>query len=132
MRFILMTMMVSALMTHATAQENNGPSGKWLITSIWQEGKLTEVSGKSWEVDFKKDEGQVGAKICNSMNGKYSVNGKNIKFGSFRSTKMMCPDINFETAIGNAFEEANNFEYNKNQLFLKKGSQVLMVLTMPV
>ena len=132
MRFFLMTMMATALLTHAIAQENNGPAGKWLITSILQEGKLTEVSGKSWEVDFKKDEGQVGAKICNSMGGKYTVDGKNIKFGAFRSTKMMCPDINFETAIGKAFEGANNFEYNKNQLFLKKGSQVLMVLTMPV
>jgi heat shock protein HslJ len=124
--------MAMALVTVTMAQENNGPAGKWLITSVLQEGKLTDVSAKAWEVDFKKAEGEVGAKICNSMGGKYTVTGSKIKFGAMRSTKMMCPDIDYETAIGKAFADSDNFEFDKNRMFLKKGAKVLMTLTMPI
>jgi heat shock protein HslJ len=132
MKQLLMTMLASTLITLGMAQQNDGPDGKWIITSVLMDGKLTDVSEKSWEVAFTKAEGQVGAKICNSMGGKYTVTGKKIKFGAMRSTKMMCPDINYETAIGKAFADADNFEYDKNRMQLKKGDKILMILTMPV
>jgi heat shock protein HslJ len=132
MRFFLMAIAVTTLMNIGMAQENNGPAGKWLITSVLEDGNLSDVSGKAWEVEFRKAEGEVGAKVCNSMSGKYTVTGNKIKFGTMRSTKMMCPDINHETAVGKAFADADNFEYDKNRMLLKKGSKLVMILTMPV
>ncbi len=132
MKLLWMTMLASTLFTIAMAQENNGPAGKWLISSVLMEGKMKDVSEKAWEVEFNKAEGQVGAKICNSMGGKYTVTGNKINFGPMRSTKMMCPDIDYETAIGKAFGDADNFEFDKNRLYIKKGGKLLMVLTMPV
>lgn len=132
MKQILMIMLASTLITLGKAQENPGPAGKWIITSLVLDGKLTDVSGKAWEVDFQKTEGQVGTKICNLMSGKYSVNGNKIRFSAMRSTKMMCPEMNYESAVGKAFSEADHFEIDKNRMLLKKGEQVLMILTMPV
>lgn len=132
MKFFLMTIFATSLMTMGMAQENNGPAGKWLITSVLMEGKLADISAKAWEVEFKKAEGEVGTKICNSMAGKYTVTGNKIKFGAMRSTRMMCPEMEYESAIGKAFSEAESFEYDKNRMILKKGDRILMILTMPV
>lgn len=132
MKQLIITILASTLVTLGMAQQNPAPAGKWQILSIWVDGKMEDVSAKSWEVEFKVTEGQVGAKICNSMGGKYSVTGNKIKFGAMRSTKMMCPEINYETAVGKAFSAAETFEYDKNRMTLKKGEQVLMVLEMPV
>jgi heat shock protein HslJ len=49
-----------------------------------------------------------------------------------RSTRMMCPEMDYESAIGKAFSEAESFEYDKNQMTLKKGDKVLMTFMMPV
>lgn len=132
MKFFLMTIFATTLLTMGMAQENNGPAGKWLIISVLQEGKLTDVSAKAWEVEFKKAEGEVGTKICNSMAGKYTVTGNKIKFGAMRSTRMMCPEMDYESAIGKAFSEAESFEYDKNRMTLKKGVKVLMTFMMPL
>ena len=45
---------------------------------------------------------------------------------------MMCPEKEYESAIGKAFSEAESFEYDKNRMILKKGDRILMILTMPV
>lgn len=128
----MITILTCTLVTLGMAQQNPGPAGKWQIVSVLMDGNMEDVSAKSWEVEFKAADGQVAAKICNSMGGKYSVNGNKIKFGPMRSTKMMCPEINYETAVGKAFSAAETFEYDKNRMTLKKGEQVLMVLEMPV
>lgn len=110
----------------------NAPNGKYILTSLWMDGKLTNVSAKAYEMEFKKDENQVYTKVCNNISGKYTLDGSKIKFGHMRSTRMMCPDMNFETAFNQALEQVDNISYDRAKLHLKKGDQILVTLTMPV
>ncbi len=118
-----------------TAMENrliNAPHGKYILASLWMDGKLTNVSAKAYEMEFKKDENQVYTKICNNISGQYTLDGNKIKFGPMRSTRMMCPDMNFETAFNQALEQVDNISYDKAKLLLKKGNDVLITLIMPM
>jgi heat shock protein HslJ len=106
--------------------------GKWVIAEIMMDGKLADVSGKAWEMEFRTGESAVGVGICNRMGGGYTLDGSKIKFGPMRSTKMMCPDIKYEDAFGKAVMEVDNFSFEKNRMFLKKGNETVIVLYMPV
>jgi heat shock protein HslJ len=114
------------------AANTRSVEGKWVIAEIKVDGKLADVSGKAWEMAFRPAENAMNAKICNSMGGGFTLEGDKIKFGPVRSTKMMCPEIKYEDAFGKAVMEVDNFGFEKNKMFLKKGSETLMVLYMPI
>lgn len=106
--------------------------GKWVIAEIMMDGKLANVSGKAWEMEFRTNENAVGIGICNRMGGGYTLDGSKIKFGPMRSTKMMCEDIRYEDAFGKAVMEVDNYRFERNKMFLKKGNETLIVLYMPI
>jgi heat shock protein HslJ len=108
------------------------PDGKYLLTALLMDGKLTDVSGKAYEVAFRKADSEINTKICNNICGRFTVDGNKIKFGPMRSTRMMCPDMSHENALSQAFAEIDNFSYEKAKLHLKKGDQILVTLIMPV
>jgi heat shock protein HslJ len=110
----------------------NAPNGKYILTALFMDGKLTDVSGKAYEVEFKKSDNQISTKICNITGGQYSLDGNKITFGPLRSTRMMCSDMNYENALSKAFPEIDNFSYDRAKLHLKKGADILITLTMPV
>jgi heat shock protein HslJ len=108
------------------------PEGKWLITSMVINGKLTDVSAKAYEFEFKTAGKQVFTKICNNMSGGYTMEGNTIKFGPMRSTKMLCPETDYESAFSQAIMQVDTVEYERNRMHLKKGNETLLILTMPV
>jgi heat shock protein HslJ len=108
------------------------PHGKYILTSLLIDGKLTNISAKAYEVEFNKDDNQLNTKICNNINGKYTLDGHKIAFGPMRSTRMMCPDMSYENALSKAFTEIDNVSYDRAKLYLKKGDQILVTLIMPI
>nr|MCU0403737.1 META domain-containing protein [Chitinophagaceae bacterium] len=62
----------------------------------------------------------------------YNIEGNQIKFGNMFSTKMMCPDMEYESAFGKAMMQVDNFSFEKNRMLLKKGDEILLVLSIPV
>ena len=103
--------------------------GKWTITFMLMEGKLSDVSDKGYKLEFRTGENRMGAQICNRMGGSYISDGNIIKFGQMFSTKMMCPDMAYETAFGNALMQVNNFSFEENRMLLKNGNDTLMILS---
>jgi heat shock protein HslJ len=129
------TLLAALLSLGAMSQkqtENKSPEGKWIISFLLMEGKLSDISGKAYELEFRMAEGQMGAKMCNSMGGNFTIDGKKMSFGPMRSTKMMCPDFDYETAFGQAIMQVDNFSFEKNRMMVKKGNEILLVLSMPV
>jgi heat shock protein HslJ len=118
--------------TNMEATTSRSPEGKWLITSLVMEGKLTDISAKAFELEFKEAGNQVSTKICNMIRGGYTMEGSNVKFGPMASTKMMCPDMNYEASFNQAIMQVDNIAYERNRMYLKKGNETLIILTMPV
>lgn len=106
--------------------------GKWVVAEIKVDGKLADVSGKAWEMEFRPTENAMNAKICNSMGGGFTLDGDKIKFGPMRSTRMMCPDIKYEDAFGKAVKDVDNYSFERNKMFLKRGSETMIVLYTPI
>lgn len=118
--------------TMNSAMAQRSVEGKWIISAILTSGKLTEVSDKGWEMEFLTAEQMAAAGLCNRMNGGFTLQGNQIKFGPMRSTKMMCPDMDLETAFSKAITEIDNYAFDANRLLLKKGNEILVILSMPV
>ncbi len=108
------------------------PKGKWIITQLMMGGKLSDISARAYEFEFKTEGNQIATKICNATRGGYSISGNKIQFGNLMSTKMMCPDMDYEASFNQAISSVDNFEYDRNKMILKKGTETIMVLSMPV
>lgn len=132
MKLVMTAMAAFMLAMGVNGREMRDPDGNWLISAVMMNGMLTNVSDKPWQMEFRKTEGQVSLKICNRIAGKYSLKNGKIKVGPLLSTKMMCPEMDYEMAISKALQEADSIEFEQQTLKLKKGKAVLMVLTMPV
>lgn len=88
--------------------------GKYLmdmrLNDIWVMQEMTGVVLKKEELNkglpifefHLKDNRFSGHAGCNQMNGSIKVEGNKIKFGPIASTKMACPNMKVEQAVGNA------------------------------
>lgn len=63
----------------------------------------------------------TGSGGCNSMMGGYELmEGNQIKFSGVASTRMACPDMSMEDALGKVFTETDNYAINGKFLMLQK------------
>jgi heat shock protein HslJ len=118
-------------MSQKTVMNDRSPEGKWILKYLQMEGQLQNVAAKAYQIEFSND-GQMSTKICNNIGGKFTITGNSISFGPVRSTKMMCPDMNYESAFNKAIMEADTIEYKGSEMILKKGKEIVMTLYMPV
>lgn len=66
---------------------------------------------------------------CNHISGNYTLEKKNeISFGDVISTKMSCPDLAFEESFISTLGKVTRFTMNGNQILLKRGNEVLLIL----
>lgn len=83
-------------------------NGSWHVVSI--EGEPVNVEGMNLVIDI--DEGKLhGNTGCNIMNGRVEADKdtpNSISFSSIATTRMMCPDIESETRLIVALEEASS------------------------
>lgn len=102
----------------------------WRIIEV--EGKDVEDFGEQhfesiFTLDSKSNDlnGRAG---CNIMTATYQVDKLGqIAISPFASTKMMCPNIELENAVGRAFEKVNSYKVVQGQLLLtdKQGETML-------
>ena len=63
----------------------------------------------------------TGSGGCNSMMGGYELmEGNQIKFSGVASTRMACPDMSMEDALGKVITETDNYAINGKFLMLHK------------
>ncbi|MGV8095479.1 MAG: META domain-containing protein [Mangrovibacterium sp.] len=61
---------------------------------------------------------------CNVLNGSFTLSGDNgIQFGQMVASRMMCMDMETETKLLTALQEADNFTVNAGVLTLNKGQE---------
>lgn len=132
MKGIFSALLALCMVVQGSAQPNEMKEekliGKWLITSIQIDGQMKDVTDRLYEIEFNAD-GKMTSKVCNRMWGNYTTTGDSLSFGPIMSTKMMCDEIGYETALGKVFMEANGFEHEGDKIILVKGNKKLMVLS---
>lgn len=80
-------------------------NGAWRVTAINGEPNANEAVRFVIDLPEKKLHGNAG---CNIVNGEISVDPdvtNSVQFSNLATTRMMCPDINTETAVLVALEE---------------------------
>lgn len=128
--FILLLFVASASCTPKLSPDSNWTGRRWVLTEM--KGVPVQLSGGrrdaylNFDAAEKKFTGNGG---CNQVSGNYSLDKKNIRFGEVISTKMSCPDIEFENTFLSTLSSIDHFEQRGNDLLLKKKKDVLLRFT---
>ena len=100
-----------------------------LLETHW---KLVELNGQpvvnpignqkeAYIMLAKEDNRLSGSGGCNMMMGGYELmEGNQIKFTGVASTRMACPDMSIEDALGKAISSTDNYAINGKYLMLHK------------
>lgn len=104
-------------------------SGKrWTLTEM--KGVPVQQSGTRRDayIEFNEPEKKFsGNGGCNHINGNYTLDGKNLSFSEIISTKMSCPDIEFEYLFLEVLKDIDRFEMDGDDLVLKDGRKDVLV-----
>ena len=105
---------------------------RWVITEM--KGVPVQQSGGRrdafirFEVPEKRFTGNGG---CNQINGNYTLDKKEVKFGEVISTKMSCVDIEFENTFLKTLGTVDRYEIRGTDIVLKSRREVVLVLRSP-
>ncbi len=69
----------------------------------------------------------MGFAGCNTIAGRYQLDGNTIEFDRVLVTKNSCPDMQLEELLVKAMEETNNYRIINNKLEFLNGRQQLAV-----
>jgi len=106
------------------------------ITNIW---KVIEVGNIKNPMSLKSKEPLIfefdgskntysGDAGCNTIRGEIKVNdGKNLVLGPGATTRMACPDMTVEMAIGRALNDTRTYYIEINQLIFKNESGEVVI-----
>jgi heat shock protein HslJ len=128
--FILLLFVASASCTPKLSPDSNWTGRRWVLTEM--KGVPVQLSGGRRDAYLNFDAGEkkfTGNGGCNQVSGNYSLDKKNIRFGEVISTKMSCPDIEFENTFLSTLSSIDRFEQRGNDLLLKKKKDVLLRFT---
>ena len=102
---------------------------RWVLTEM--RGVPVQLSGTNRDayISFFPEEKRIsGNGGCNRVTGNYTLDKKSeIRFTEVASTKMSCPDINFENAFLSTLDKVDRYEVNGNVMLLKDGNEVLLI-----
>jgi heat shock protein HslJ len=128
--FIFFLFVASISCTPKLSPDSNWTGRRWVLTEM--KGVPVQLSGgrRDAYINFdaveKKFTGNGG---CNQVSGNYNLDKKNIRFGEVISTKMSCPDIEFENTFLSTLNSIDHYEQRGNDLLLKKKKEVVLRFT---
>ena len=98
----------------------------WKLTILeGKEIKTTKNQEKEVYFTLKIDENKIiGFAGCNSLGGKYELEGNKIKFQEIITTKMACPDVDFnESKFLSILSQVDNYTIHNDVLSLKDNNE---------
>ncbi len=100
------------------------PEGRWMLIEL--KGKATRKLQKQLPFMTVESPTQFTAFAgCNSIGGKFKVNGYSIEFYDVVQTEMACSGADLEAPFVEMFSLADNFIVNGKSLQLRKGQSVM-------
>ena len=101
----------------------------WELEYIYSEGNAMEPpQDHNATLAFLKDSKIAGETGCNRFFGEYKSEGNSLSFDKVGSTRMMCPQMQFETAWLDAIARTGSFEMDQDQMILKDSTGNIIAL----
>ncbi|MBK8981040.1 MAG: META domain-containing protein [Ignavibacteria bacterium] len=115
--------------SNLSAQEVSLTGKKWMLAEL-SNGVVSESSDKMQTpfLIFSEDGNFTGNASCNSISGSYSFDGTYKLKITAAATRMMCDNMETETAFIKALKKTNNIILKDNILMLQSGKMLLAKL----
>lgn len=113
-----------------TSEKNQVLTGSWRIAAYFQHySEIIVDSTRGYAVQIDEPTGRISGRVCNQMSGSFKAEeGNGLKIGPLMSTKMMCPEMQTERNVFSAFQQANRFSFEKQDLVLYQNEIPLLRL----
>lgn len=117
----MVAIMSAAFMCTMCSSNGNIPvESNWEVEYVISEGsEIAPPEEHNATLAFLKDNKIAGETGCNRFFGDFSINEDNLKFDNLGSTRMMCPEMEFETAYLQAIANTVSYNRSKGKLELK-------------
>jgi heat shock protein HslJ len=124
----IVTLLISSC-SPRLSPDNNWSKSRWVLTEMKGVPVQLGGGGRDAHLEFTPaDKRFAGNGGCNHISSTYSLEKKEIHFNDVIATKMSCPDIAFETTFLNTLKDVDRYEIDGNQMKLKDGKKVVLVL----
>ena len=128
-KYLILVSVIGLMVTACASKQSSPLTGTWKLTAYGpKETPTPAVTGAEATLTFD-DEGNVtGNGGCNSLGGKYNVDGNKINFSDITSTLMACDDARMaqESAVTKVLSGSVEYEIKDNMLTLTSGDSVLI------
>lgn len=85
--------------------------------------------GKDFVLQLNDVAQRISGKLCNSFSGKLiTQKGNRIQVSDLVGTKMICPDMPYETVVFDALQKATNYSLEDGALEISQNGEPLLVL----
>ena len=120
---------VALSFTMCTSNSEIPVESNWELEYIYTEGNAVEPpQDHNATLAFLKDSKIAGDTGCNRFFGEYKATGNSLKFGQVGTTRMMCPQMQFENAWMEVINNTDSFEMDKEQMILKDSTGNIIAL----
>lgn len=121
-KFFYLVALLATAFTFSMCNNNcNIPvESNWQVEYICTDGtEIVPPAEHNATLAFLKDSKIAGNTGCNRFFGNFSTEERKLKMENIGSTRMMCPDMNFENAYLQAISNTVSYEINNTRLVLK-------------
>lgn len=126
-RSLLKVLEKEGMMSIALPQENIG--GQWVISGIFKDGQKEDIASKNFVMGFNEGAHKITGKVCNGFGGNLATEkGNRITIANIISTKMYCPDMEYETLVLEALQKSTNYSLENGMLVLQQDGKSLLEL----
>lgn len=129
-RYLLILFLLSMLIAACTSKEASPLTGTWKLTAYGpKETPTPAVTGAEATLTFDGKGGVTGNGGCNSLGGKYKIDGEKITFSDIVSTLMACDDARTaqERAVTQVLSGTATYEIKDKTLTLTNNDTVLIL-----
>lgn len=92
----------------------------WELEYIYSDGsQMAPPDDHNATIAFLNDSQMAGDTGCNRFFGNFTASDDKLEFNNVGSTRMMCPQMQFESAFLSTIENTASYNVSKNQLVLK-------------
>lgn len=99
---------------------------KWVLSELNGTPVQMSNTNKDAHLVFSFDGMAVrGSGGCNNLTGTFTAKGDDLSFGPMASTRMLCPDSQFETAFLAVLGKVNHYYISDNILQLKDDKTIV-------
>lgn len=127
--YLLAAAVVAVSFTMCKGNSTIPVGSSWELEYIYSDNNAVQPpQDHTATLSFMEDSKIAGETGCNRFFGEYAQEGESLSFSKVGSTRMMCPQMQFETAWLDVITRTGSFEMDQQQLLLKDSTGNIIAL----